>query len=659
MTSAELRRFLGIGNAYIARRLFAVLDDDGDGRVSETEFLKSVVSLILGEDEDKLRFIFRLHDDDADGKIDAQELDHMLQACLSSNRIEISMAERHAVRDALLAKGRRRALDFSSFRRLLAAHELVRRKLIQSVADWFGAEGGQRLGRAPRRGSAPSCARRSWWSPTTPGGSSWWRRTWRRTRGFSGWPSAATGRRARTSTSRWPAAQGACLNFNGMLILLPMIRTLMRWIRETFLFALIPVDHNIGFHKIVGYVLFFFALLHTGAHFLNYTTLSVPFMDSLLRTKAGLSGLVLLGDVLHHVVLRAAVHPPLDALRGCSPSPICSTGRGSRSSLSMPALSYPWAAVPVAGFLAELVIRRVHKRTLSFVRQGEALPTGVTHLKLHRPDGFEFEPGEFAYLKIPRVSAFGWHPFTISSNPEDRSHIGLHIRALGNWTRRLHRLFTKLPREKREMPVLLQGPYGSPSARIFASHHAVLIGAGIGVTPFASILQSIVARHTEGRAMKLEKVHFFWLYRGQKTYAWFSQMLEQIDALRLKLLEITSTSLTPGSIPPRGCSRSGWISFKDPRGRICSPASRPERASGSRTGTRSSTASHPSTPTAGRMSSSAARTPWAGSCGRPRAGRGSTSAWSSSEPLIGAALSFTHGPCYAGRRNKSHTPIAG
>ena len=88
------------------------------------------------------------------------------------------------------------------------------------------------------------------------------------------------------------------------------------------------------------------------------------------------------------------------------------------------------------------------------------------------------------------------------------------------------------------MPVLLQGPYGSPSARLFSSHHAVLIGAGIGVTPFASILKSIIARHKQGQEMKLEKVHFFWLYRGQRTYDWFSEMLEEIDALRLKLLEI-------------------------------------------------------------------------------------------------------------------------
>ncbi len=88
------------------------------------------------------------------------------------------------------------------------------------------------------------------------------------------------------------------------------------------------------------------------------------------------------------------------------------------------------------------------------------------------------------------------------------------------------------------MPALVQGPYGSPSARIFASRRAVLIGAGTGVTPFASILKSIVARHKGREDMKLEKVHFFWLYQGQKTFEWFADLLEEIDSLRLKLLEL-------------------------------------------------------------------------------------------------------------------------
>lgn len=38
----------------------------------------------------------------------------------------------------------------------------------------------------------------------------------------------------------------------------------------------------------------------------------------------------------------------------------------------------------------------------------------------------------------------------------------------------------------------VDGPYGTPTRQIFASEHAILIGAGIGITPFASILQSIM-----------------------------------------------------------------------------------------------------------------------------------------------------------------------
>ena len=43
--------------------------------------------------------------------------------------------------------------------------------------------------------------------------------------------------------------------------------------------------------------------------------------------------------------------------------------------------------------------------------------------------------------------------------------------------------------------VILDGPYGAPAQHIMEAEHAVLIGAGIGITPFASILQSIHERY--------------------------------------------------------------------------------------------------------------------------------------------------------------------
>ena len=45
--------------------------------------------------------------------------------------------------------------------------------------------------------------------------------------------------------------------------------------------------------------------------------------------------------------------------------------------------------------------------------------------------------------------------------------------------------------------IYLDGPYGTSTREIFDSDHAVLIGTGIGVTPYASILQSIAHRYRQ------------------------------------------------------------------------------------------------------------------------------------------------------------------
>ena len=47
------------------------------------------------------------------------------------------------------------------------------------------------------------------------------------------------------------------------------------------------------------------------------------------------------------------------------------------------------------------------------------------------------------------------------------------------------------------MQCFIDGPYGTASREIFETEHAVLISAGIGVTPMASILQSIAQIYKE------------------------------------------------------------------------------------------------------------------------------------------------------------------
>ena len=45
------------------------------------------------------------------------------------------------------------------------------------------------------------------------------------------------------------------------------------------------------------------------------------------------------------------------------------------------------------------------------------------------------------------------------------------------------------------LQIYIDGPFGTSTREIFDTEHAVLIGGGVGITPYASILQSIMFRY--------------------------------------------------------------------------------------------------------------------------------------------------------------------
>ena len=111
--------------------------------------------------------------------------------------------------------------------------------------------------------------------------------------------------------------------------------------------------------------------------------------------------------------------------------------------------------------------------------------------------------------------------------------------------------------------ILIDGPYGAPSQHIFEAEHAVLIAAGIGITPFASILQSIMCQyrnlrhkcpncdyiwdspHTAGSFVRKVgnktvdfshrsidsyfQVDFIWVTREQRSLEWFISLLARME----------------------------------------------------------------------------------------------------------------------------------
>lgn len=88
------------------------------------------------------------------------------------------------------------------------------------------------------------------------------------------------------------------------------------------------------------------------------------------------------------------------------------------------------------------------------------------------------------------------------------------------------------PSLRRVLPrVYVDGPFGSASEDVFKFEVAILVGAGIGVTPFASILKSIWYRmnYPQGKT-RLRKVYFFWICRDFGSFEWFRSLLLAIEA---------------------------------------------------------------------------------------------------------------------------------
>lgn len=99
---------------------------------------------------------------------------------------------------------------------------------------------------------------------------------------------------------------------------------------------------------------------------------------------------------------------------------------------------------------------------------------------------WDYTAGQYIFLQVPEISFFQWHPFTISFCRGKK--MTLHIKTDGDWTSRLRKLGGK---SGREIQVGINGPFGAPAQRFHDFKYSVVIGAGIGITPFSAILADL------------------------------------------------------------------------------------------------------------------------------------------------------------------------
>jgi NADPH oxidase len=177
----------------------------------------------------------------------------------------------------------------------------------------------------------------------------------------------------------------------------------------------------------------------------------------------------------------------------------------------------------------------------------------TTEIQFVKPS-MKYKPGQWLFINCPTVSRHQWHPFTITSCPFD-PYVSIHVRQLGDFTRDLadalgagptqekmyealdpNGMFEIALEQGQDMPKLcIDGPYGAPAEDVFDNEVAVLIGTGIGVTPFASVMKHIWhLRSDHDRPTRLKRVEFIWICRDTNNFAWFQALLNSLEQQSLE-----------------------------------------------------------------------------------------------------------------------------
>lgn len=197
-----------------------------------------------------------------------------------------------------------------------------------------------------------------------------------------------------------------------------------------------------------------------------------------------------------------------------------------------PPMTWKWIVGPMFLYLCERLVRFWRSQQKVVITKVVTHPFKTIELQMKKK-GFKMEVGQYIFVKCPEVSRLEWHPFTLTSAPEE-DFFSIHIRIVGDWT---EGLFNACGCDKQEFQdawklpkIAVDGPFGTASEDVFSYEVVMLVGAGIGVTPFASILKSVWYKYcNNSTTLKLKKIYFYWLCRDTHAFEWFADLLQLLE----------------------------------------------------------------------------------------------------------------------------------
>ena len=192
---------------------------------------------------------------------------------------------------------------------------------------------------------------------------------------------------------------------------------------------------------------------------------------------------------------------------------------------------FQWLMIPRIIFIYNVLVNRKKNRTFVDLHSISLLPSKVLELTISSPKNFTFNPGDYLYLNCKEISSGEWYPFNIIKKTEEGDLI-LHVKSNNKWSDRLYDSTLQVVGSDKTLDwtIRIDGPYGSSSQDLLDTSHAILVGAGHGISKIAPILQDIVIRLKNGSDIgKLKKVDLYWLIEDKNYFEWFTKMLKEMD----------------------------------------------------------------------------------------------------------------------------------
>ncbi|KAL7122926.1 hypothetical protein ACP275_01G074700 [Erythranthe tilingii] len=446
-------------------------------------------------------------------------------------------------------------------------------------------------------------------------------------------------------------AKGAAetLKLNMALVLFPVCRNTITWLRSSKLGYCVPFDDNINFHKTIAAAIVVGIILHAGNHLAcdfprlinasdsNYNLYLIhdfgdiqPKYIDLVKGVSGVTGIMMLIFMLIAFTLATSwfrrslikLPKPLDRLTGYNAFwyshhlfafvYILLIIHGTNLYLV-----HDWYKMTTWMYIAIPVLLYAGERILRYFRSGfhsvrllkvAIYPGNVLSLQMSKPPQFKYKSGQYMFVQCPAVSPFEWHPFSITSAPDD-DYLSIHIRQLGDWTHELKRVFSEAceppvsgksgllradENTKKSLPkLLIDGPYGAPAQDYRKYDVLLLVGLGIGATPFISILKDLLnnilkmeeqadslsdfSRYSDQsvgsfdspplnrasprrkKALRTTNAYFYWVTREQGSFDWFKGVMNEVAELDQRGVIEMHNYLT--SVYEEGDARSALITM--------------------------------------------------------------------------------------------------